>query len=43
MFNQMLDEVTSWLRYEILAGIDYKLINKRGYRRCIQAKKDLFS
>lgn len=39
----MLEEVMTWLRFEILPSLDFKKLNIRGHRRCIQAKKDLFA
>ena len=39
----MLEEVTSWLRFTILPSLDFKRLNRKGHRRCIQAKKDLFA
>lgn len=39
----MLEEVTEWLRFTILPKLDFKRLNRKGHRRCIEAKKDLFA
>ena len=38
----MISEVLSWLNFSVLPSIDFKGLNKKGHRRCIAAKKELF-
>lgn len=41
-FGKMIKEVLSWLNFSILPSIDFKGLNRKGHRRCIDAKKELF-
>ena len=38
----MIEQVTEWMNLQVLPTIDFKKHNKKGYRRCINAKKDMF-
>ena len=41
-FRKIIEEVMSWLSFQVLSNLDYKKLNRKGQRRCVQAKKDLF-
>ena len=41
-FRNMIEEVMNWMFRTVLPTLDYKKLNHKGHRRCIQAKKDLF-
>ena len=40
--RKMIGQVTEWMNFQVLPSIDFKRLNRRGHRRCIAAKKDMF-
>ena len=37
----MLEQVVEWMNFQILPSLEWKKLNYRGHRRCVNAKKEM--